>query len=605
MLLRTCKGIKKNGAGCPLPPVKGSEYCRHHQPGKQGGRADGRPILQGESTGPIDLHELVTVDKDGKVTGMGYTPPEAAREDIEAGRIPEFFQPVTFNIRMTFAEWEAFGQEYGLQDGGEITVHTCRIDTLRLLIRDEQNPDNTRFKVDIPACFSPDHEAPRVATFLNGKLMILTLAGLGEHTPEEWHGLFQQLHDRNAWLGIEPLFPIAPPAAPEGGREGMPEAKTADAWNVYTSQEIDAWETAAADGKTGSHWHFDQQTGEARHARPKANHSVVVHDRHELDPVDTVIRRQDANTGLAAMYVLSMLDIKDSLLPENMTYTVVVDLLDVAKKSGMITRQGKSEREKARARVWGMLQFGARAEVTGERSTPYIDHETGKTIPTRISGKTLWALQNIEEPDERAIDPQLRLYPLDTVPLRVRVTLNKEWEPLILGQLKQYIKFGERIGSIPAGQPSGAWAQVMSLFYLRWARMNPHSALRGGAPTRRDMLTTYPPAVGNLEEVAGFGNNPRRIVEIYRVALGIMADKGIIERSGDADESVDDQLRPYPRKGWLDDWLDTSADIIPGADIRQSLTLDVAAKLPPPRPRELNPARKKKRPRKPTAKGDG
>ena len=32
-LKTTCNGTKKNGDPCPLPPLAGSEFCRHHQPG--------------------------------------------------------------------------------------------------------------------------------------------------------------------------------------------------------------------------------------------------------------------------------------------------------------------------------------------------------------------------------------------------------------------------------------------------------------------------------------------------------------------------------------------------------------------------------------------
>ena len=411
------------------------------------------------------------------------------------------------------------------------------------------------------------------------------------------------IEDRNARKGYTWPSHIPWPDSKRAG--GDEEYSSTSTFKVHTGQEIDAWQTATADGRTFAHWIIDQQAGEARHKRPDSNFLVLIRDRKDLDPTDALIRRQDANTGLAALYVLGVMEIaKYGPLPAGATYTARIDLLDVAKKSGMITRQGKSEREEARARVWGLLQFGARAEVTGARSTTYYDPDTGKTIPTRLGGSSLWSLQSIEYPDEHGNDQQQKLFPLDDIPLRVRVTLNKDWEPFLFGaHLPQYLRFGEKIGAIPAGKPSGAWAQAMSLCYLHWARVFPRDAKAGKAPTRRELLTKYPPAVGSMDEVSSNGRNQKRIIETYLQALEIMAEEGIIARAGDVLTTPDQQLQNFPSRGWLEPWLNAPANIRPGAEILQSIENEILPSLPPERPRALKG--KDGRPRKRSGKEKG
>jgi len=411
---------------------------------------------------------------------------------------------------------------------------------------------------------------------------------------------------RNARFGL--AWPSHTEEKDQGKQQpAIPPFDQTDTYKVHTGQEMDAWQMAAADGRTCSHWNIDPQTGEARHTRPNSPFMTLILDRKDLDPVDVLIQRQDVNTGLAALYILGVMEIaKYGPLPGGATYTARIDLLDVAKKSGMITRQGKHDREQARARVWGLLQFGARAEIKGVRSTPY--YLDGKEIPTKLSGTSLWSLQSIEYPDERGHDEQRKLFPLDDVPLRVRVTLNKDWEPFLFGaNLPQYLRFGEKIGAIPAGKPSGAWAQAMSLAYLHWARVilkNYRQKVLTGeeSPTRRELLTKYPPAVCGMEEVSSNGRNQRRIVETYLQALEIMAEEGIIARAGDVLTTADQQLKGFPRKNWLDPWLNALAKIIPGADIRQSIETEILSSYPLERPRVLQKtnqrARSRKRPSK-------
>lgn len=451
---------------------------------------------------------------------------------------------------------------------------------------------------DFPVTFYPTPTLTGIRVLIHNLPVIIDrpIPGDGEEYPastRELHEYARAIAARNTALGIAWPLDVIPDAPP------LPAADTPDDFPIHTGQEVDALIMSMADAQVRHHWTYNDQTREARFHHPSGNHVIRLAERKELDPVDVLLNKQDANNGIALLCVLGAMAIEqDTPLPANAAHTAMIDLLAIAKKSGMISRDGKNEREKARARVWALLQYGARGEMSGTRTgKPYKD-SSGKEVPTRLSGAVLWTLSTMHYPNERDTSEQLRMFPLEDVPLLVRVTLNKDWEPFLFGRyLPQYIKFGERIGAIPAGQPRGAWAQVMGMAYLRWARIFPHEAMSGNAPTRRELLTKYTPATGPIDNYA---RDPKRIVETYLLALEILEEKGIVKRYGDVLTTAEEQISAHgSRKGWLAQWLDAPARIKPGADLRAALN-PIAEKLPPPAPpRRLNdPAEGRRRRRR-------
>lgn len=609
---QTCKGVKKDGNPCRMAPLADSEYCRLHQPPETPAAEEWKSpysfTIAFGVPGAEDVEKaqpyLSRYQRRIDSIVLGHLAPLTTdQQHTPAGSPLQLIEHGDGHTEAVFSNL-VNGQRTAGVNHYFPTFLICDGDSAQLILLGNQQfltytpteglkaGDVVVVPPDSPTVFSYRLDTDATENEIPFDELMRLVAPRSKSFAAFLTG--QQSDKGDGAAGITEKDSIT-----------LPVSDMTEIFKVYTGQEVHDWMTAQADGRTFAHWFFDEQAGEARHKRPDSNFTVLIRERKDLDPVDALIRKQDANTGLAALYVLGVMEIaKYGPLPSGATYTARIDLLDVAKKSGMITRQGKHEREQARERVWGLMQFGARAEVTGARSTTYYDPDTGKTIPTRLGGSSLWSLQSIEYPDEHGRDEQQKLFPLDNIPLRVRVTLNKDWEPFLFGaHLPQYLRFGEKIGAIPAGKPSGAWAQAMSLCYLHWARVFPREAKEGEAPTRRELLTKYPPAVGSMDEVSSYGRNQRRIVETYLQALEIMAEEGIIARAGDVLTTAGEQLHGFPRKGWIDPWLDASANIKPGAEILQSIEIEILPNLPPERPRILKGAGG--RPRKRPGKGTG
>ena len=263
-----------------------------------------------------------------------------------------------------------------------------------------------------------------------------------------------------------------------------------------------------------------------------------------------------------------------------------IDADDVIEKIGWKPRS-TSERQAMRRRVWNYLRYGARACVTGHRTSVYVDRQTGKTIDTYIDGPA-WAFVKEEKP------MQPSLFGDEEVPLRVELVVSQEWTRLTTSPLlSQYLPMGELLGQITPDQPSGAWARVLGLSLSSFWRRNPRQTINGELrPTRREILDHYPPKVAPPQEILS-GKNPRRALDYWHGALQILVSNGFLEPSGEAVIGSQKAGEELPRKNWKEGWLDGEVDLRPGPIMKDAVA-SCAHALPSSQPKRLN-AKKRSR----------
>ncbi len=352
---------------------------------------------------------------------------------------------------------------------------------------------------------------------------------------------------------------LEPPSAEPAN---LPAVSAISKYVLHTSQEVDAWERAACDGRSGTNWQSVEQKGVRVYQGHKTSHHVELGpldgEECDLDTLETLTMAQDADCVFTMLYVVSTLA-PPSPLPANHYAGGWIELDDVAEKIGWYpSKCSTAEREEMRARIWRYLLFGERAKVIGNRTgRPYRDTVTGKEIPTEIR-HAIWRIHGTESPLQRQL--------FDEVPRRVELVISKEWEPLLSAPaLVQYLPSAEALGSLPSNKVAGDWARATGLVLARRWRRAPQEALSGQLrTTRRELLTTYTPKTRTVGELLS-GNNPIRAIEYYRAALGMLCDSGLIAREAEAARSSAEMLSSLPRKGWGEAWLNEAIDIRAGA----------------------------------------
>lgn len=375
------------------------------------------------------------------------------------------------------------------------------------------------------------------------------------------------------------------------------QAAQADDYLVHTSQESAALLMSMCDGKTGRNWQSDEQAGTHTYERKGLPHRIQLklEDTERgtnpalgLAALEAMMHATDADGTFAVLYVSRLLAPPDPL-PRNALAYDWIELDDVIAKIGWNPRT-TVQRQEMRRRVWGYLRFCARANVLGSRTGVYRDPASGEEISTHIEGP-IWRFMKEEHP------VQTSLFAEEEVPLRVQIAVSSEWTKLTtVSSLAQFLPSGELLGSIPPDKPSGAWARVMGLALLSLWRRKPRETLEGTLkPTRRELLTVYPPKGAPLDEILE-SNNPRRAVEYWHSALGILVEKGVLNKSGEAAVMASQVV--LPRKGWIEPWCNEQIVLAPGSALKDAVER-CARNLPTLAPRDLEkPRRKRGRPRK-------
>jgi hypothetical protein len=360
---------------------------------------------------------------------------------------------------------------------------------------------------------------------------------------------------------------------------------------INTAPEMDALERAAADGKHGLHYSNSGQELLRRHAIPGASHYVqLALSTSEqvagvtLQALEELTGVQDADASMAFLYIAHVLAAPMSQAPLELA-NGVIDFDDVIKKIGWDPRS-TIERREMHKRLYQFILFGERAQVIGNRRGKYKDKHSGEVIDTIVRSAP-WRILTDETPDQKSLFPEAE------VPVRVEIVMNREWTQLLTSpQTAQYLPMGELLGAIPGNKPSGAWARVIGLSLASFWRRLPRESMDGSVrPTRCELLTRYPPKTGLVEDLLA-SKDPRLAIDYWCGALSILADKQLLEKTGEAAITAKDMRRELPRQGWTNDWLNEKVNLVPGAHMREAVAGRIKA-IPAP-----TLAKKRGRPKK-------
>ena len=342
-------------------------------------------------------------------------------------------------------------------------------------------------------------------------------------------------------------------------RPDAPEitALKSSGYMVQTAQEWAAIGEAASMGTTGKNWKRNEQAKTIQYHRKGLHHTVQLSaaSRNTLELTEDYLL--NLVKKMNSYCVFSHLYIADVLVEQGGGW---IDLNDVAKKIGYNPQTAKDAAD-CRREVYEHIIFGVNAVVIGDRSIPYKDKITGKTIDTAIYS-SLWSITDEQKPTQLSLlnDP---VY--GAVPVAVRLVLSAQWEALLKNpNTRQVLPFGELLGSIPGKQPSGALARVIGLTLLDCWRRRSQETLRGKFyESRRDLLTTYQPTGCDPLEILNSGN-PGHIIEYYYNALAVLVEKGVIAPEGDAAPRRN-RREGLLEQGWAEQWLKAVPEICPGA----------------------------------------
>lgn len=227
---------------------------------------------------------------------------------------------------------------------------------------------------------------------------------------------------------------------------------------------------------------------------------------------------------------------------------VTVSLDDMVTAIGWAPRS-TAEREELRERVWRWLNIFTTMRVIGERGATYQDAMTGRS-QRLVSEDSLIAIVGIDRASELA----------RRTPLQVSLTAGR-FPDRYRGNHRVLTYFGNvrELAVIPAGKPSGAWAQAIGLALgQHWRDHAANSGSDGAAPaiSRRALLDTIR-AQPSVQEVLT-GQHPKRAVTYYNQAIELLKQRGVI---GDYVEPPS----PRGRQGWAEAWLDQLVEVRPGA----------------------------------------
>lgn len=293
---------------------------------------------------------------------------------------------------------------------------------------------------------------------------------------------------------------------------------------------------------------------------PAGRYWVYQHEKHSghirapyenEDPafMGALVRAQDADSLLVVWNVIANLLAQDGGrddLPAGMTPTVMVDIYDTARRTGLIRRRGNDRKERTQGmqKVWDALRAMERYRVHSEGHARDPDtHKEVRTVlehPLIVFGST-----------ERALQPSL--WKEADVPVAVEVTLTRSWYTYLRdSRYSIYIDGGGALAKLPARQPAGAWARAIGMLLLQQFRLN------GGKPvslTRKFLLTRLPASVQPAEQLLNDPKHRNRAQEYWDKAMHHLVRVGILAHPPEDDA---------PANGDWDGWMQHKLTFVPG-----------------------------------------
>jgi hypothetical protein len=238
---------------------------------------------------------------------------------------------------------------------------------------------------------------------------------------------------------------------------------------------------------------------------------------------------------------------------------VTVEIDELVRTIGWEPRS-RVERELRRRQVWRWMALFDHMQVIGCRDGKYRDPDTREVIDL-TSRDALIRITGRRDPAQLAFD--------DSQPPLEITYVAGPWIEQWRGDRRILADFGDvrKLAAIPAGKPSGAWAQAIGLALQQKWRERASRATVGrvgedkkatvhvGTFTRRQLLDLFPPSP-TVDEVLT-GPHPARAREYRDEAIKHLRRNHIV--------GFCEATAPLPekRKGWADSWLDQPLDIHP------------------------------------------
>jgi hypothetical protein len=241
---------------------------------------------------------------------------------------------------------------------------------------------------------------------------------------------------------------------------------------------------------------------------------------------------------------------------------VEVHLDDLIRAVGW-TPRSTHERSTMRRRIWRWLTIYASARVIGERARrrPYRDSMTGEN--RRLVSRDSLLMVGGVELDEQQLELDGSEPPI-TVDLAAGAFPGRYRDNR---RVLTYFGNVRALAAIPAGKPSGAWAQAIGLALNQHWREHAARADTDGMSaelppiTRQALLDTFPPSPTVYEVLRG--PNPKRARDYFAQAIDLLTKHGVIGQFSEPDPIAD-------RKGWANRWLAELVDARPSTDGSQA-----------------------------------
>lgn len=276
------------------------------------------------------------------------------------------------------------------------------------------------------------------------------------------------------------------------------------------------------------------------------------------------LRAELQQAGLPAVILLHVVlgTALDKLQARRAFVTVAID--ELLNSIGWKPRS-RQQRDALRRRVWRYLALFDAMQVIGRRDGKYRDPETRGLIDLS-SRDALIRITGRRDPAQLAFDDS-------QPPLEVTYVAGP-WIEQWRGDRRILTYFGsiQKLAAIPAGKPSGAWAQSVGLaLHQRWRERAAKDStmigrvgddkkitVRGDPFTRRDLLNLFPPEP-TVDEILG-STDPGRAKDFWRDLVAALKQAKVI--------GYYHEPKPLSgkRQGWADEWLDQPLDIRPCPD---------------------------------------
>jgi hypothetical protein len=340
-----------------------------------------------------------------------------------------------------------------------------------------------------------------------------------------------------------------------------------------TSPEAKALAVGLADGPKLRRWRPLEGDTALLHQAEKSLLMTLLKGTPLLDwlglpnSVDS-LREELRRAGLPAVLLMHVLIGGSLELAERGRLYVTVAVDDLVGAIGWRPRS-TAEREGMRRRVWRWLALYDACEIIGRRAGRYRDPDTRELIDL-VSRDALIRITGRRLPAQLAFDDS-------AAPLEVTYAAGP-WIEKFKGNraiLSYFAVDVRRVAAIPAGKPSGAWAQAIGLaLHQKWRERAAYAdvahvgedksaTVRVGTFTRRDLLDLFPPEP-TVDDVLK-GHTPGRARDYWREAIGLLKQHGLIGHYKELGTA------PTQRQGWQDAWLTQPLDIRPTDDGREAV----------------------------------